>query len=422
MKIVFINAQDIIGGASIAPYRLAKGLERWFNTENYFIVGKKHSADSNIFCTRKNEAQISVEFLTDRILNKLGLQYQWFPFSTRVILEKSREINPDIISLHNTHEGYFKTALLKKLSKIAPIAWTLHDMWSFTGNAAHTFGDESWKQLKTGKGEKKIYPHIGIDTGRWLLRQKRRIYKKSNIHFITPSRWLYNQAGQSPVFENKPIHQIPHGINLELFKPKDKLCCRKVLDIDPEAKVIIFSSAGDLDICPWKGGTLLIDILKAVDRKAPFKIHLLVVGKGELKEVLHLKNLKVVRVGYVTSEKFMTLLLSAADLFINPTRADSFGLVLAESIACGTPAVTFDVGGCRDVIRDDVNGSLITPFDTETFADKTIEILSDKEKLERLSDSSLKFAEAHFSIRDIAKKHYELFTSIIQNETVGDSD
>jgi glycosyltransferase involved in cell wall biosynthesis len=420
MKILFINAQDTKGGASIAPYRLSKALEKYYNTENYFIVGKKHSNDSNIFCTRKNDIRFFIELLTDKILNKLGLQYQYFPFSTRFIMKKAREINPDIISLHNTHEGYFKTAILKSLSKIAPIVWTLHDMWSFSANAVHTFGDESWKQLKSGKGEKKIYPHIGINTGKWLLRQKRRIYKKSDIRLITPSRWLYQLAGQSPVFANKQVFSIPHGIDLEVFNSKEKKCCRSLLDLHQDAKVVMFSSAGDLDICPWKGGKLLVDILKVINSKISHKIDLLIVGKGELKELLALKNLNVHKIGYVTSEKFMTILLSAADLFIYPTRADSFGLVLAESIACGTPAVTFDVGGCSDIIKDNISGVLIKPFDVETFTDKSLELLNNKEKLAALSASSREFAAAHFDLADIAKQHFELFTTIIKKRKYGE--
>jgi len=421
MKILFINAQDTKGGASIAPYRLSKGLAEYYGTENYFIVGKKHSADSNIFCTRKNDAQFSIELLTDKILNKLGLQYQYFPFSTRFILKKAKEIRPDIISLHNTHEGYFKTAFLKKLSKIAPIAWTLHDMWSFTANAVHTFGDESWKQLKSGKGEKKIYPHIGIDTGRWLLRQKRRIYRKSDIHIITPSQWLFNLTGQSPVFENKKVYHILHGVDLDFFSKKDKISCRKILGITEDALVIIFTSAGDLEASPWKGGKLLVDIVKAIDSKTDREIHVLVMGKGELKELLHLKNIRLHKTGYVSSEKFVPILLSASDLFINPTRADNLSVALIESIACGVPAITFDVGGCGDIIKEDVSGCLIKPFDVIAFADKTIELLKNKKRLAELSKDARQFAEKHFGLADMTKKHYDLFTVIIRERRLSSS-
>lgn len=419
MKILFINYKDVEGGAAIAACRLSRGLEESFQTGSYFIVGKKSSSSSNVFATIDSPSEtlkaikVFIEFMVNKILNFLGLQYYYFPFSTRFILKKVRQLEPDIISLHNTHGGYFKTTLIKKLSRLAPVAWTLHDMWAFTGNAAHTFGDESWKQMKSGKGEKKIYPHIGINRGRALLKRKKRIYKKSNLHVITPSHWLYDLAKQSPVFANTPLYHIPHGLDLKVFQPVDKYSCRKVLNIPMDARVIIFCSADDLDKSAWKGGPLLVDILKAIDARTAHPIETLVLGKGELKALRDLKRLNLRKIGYVDSEQLVAVLLSAADLFIYPTRADTMPLVLMEAIACGTPCITFDIGGCGDIIRDDTGGYLIKPFDIETFADKTIEILSDNKKLEELSRTARQFAKEHFSLETMARAYHQLFSNII---------
>jgi len=418
MKVLFINLKDIEGGAALAAYRLGKGLETFYHTENYFVVKEKRSGDNNIFAAVDKQSEsleklmIFTEFMVDRVFNKFGFQYYYFPFSTRFILKKVRELQPDIISLHIIHGGYFKTSLLKKLSRIAPVVWTLHDMWPFVGNAAHTFGDESWKQLKSSKEETKIYPHIGINRGKQLLKRKQRIYKKSRLHLVVPSHWLYNLVKQSPVFENKPIHRIVHGLDLQLFKPKDKASCRRALGIPENAKILMFSSSDDLAKSPWKGGQLLVDILTAIDSKIDDRIETLVLGKGQLTTLKHLKNLKLHQMGYINNEKLVTILLCAADLFIYPTRADSLGLVLVESIACGTPCITFDLGGCTDVIQNDVSGYLIAPFNTEKFADMTIEVLNNKEKLSSLSQTSRKFAEENFDITDMAKRYYDLFLSI----------
>jgi glycosyltransferase involved in cell wall biosynthesis len=418
MKILFINLKDIEGGAALAVYRLSKGLETYHHTENYFIVKEKHSGDNNIFAAIDKQSEslekmmIFTEFMVDRVFNKFGFQYYYLPFSPGFILKKAGELMPDIISLHIVHGGYFKISHIKKLSKIAPIVWTLHDMWPFAANAAHTFGDESWKQLKGSKEETKIYPHIGINRGKQLLKRKRRVYKKSNLHVVVPSRWLYNLVKQSPVFANKPMHRIAHGLDLELFKPEDKASCRRALGISENAKVLMFSSSDDLTKSPWKGGQLLIDILTAIDSRMDSQIETLVLGKGHLTPLKHLKKLNLHPMGYINNEKLVTILLCAADLFIYPTRADSLGLVLVESIACGTPCITFDLGGCTDVIQNDVSGYLISPFETEEFADKTIEVLNDKEKLASLSQTSRKFAEENFNIKDMAKRYYGLFSSI----------
>ena len=216
MKILFINKHDISGGAAIWCFRFHKTLERLYNTQNYFLVGIKKSNYPYIFETRKRGFQNFVERGWNFLLQRIGLQYKFFPFSTKTILKKTKEIQPDIIFIRNIHGGYFKTSLLISLSKQAPIVWSLPDMWAFTANAAHTFGDISWKEMRSGKKEKKNFPKMWIDTGKWLLQQKKKIYSQSNLTIVTPSRWLYNLAIQSPVFEGKQILHIPNGIDTNI--------------------------------------------------------------------------------------------------------------------------------------------------------------------------------------------------------------
>jgi len=421
MKVLFINHKDIEGGAAIAAYRLAQGLEKYHGAENTFIVAKKSSGDTHVFTAidKKSETMgktmVFIEFLVDRIMNKLGMQYCYFPFSSRSILKKARQIKPDIISLHNTHGGYFKTSLIKKLSRIAPVVWTLHDMWAFTASAAHTFGNESWKLLKSSKEEKYIYPHIGWNRGRWLLKRKRRIYAKSNLHIVTPSHWLEDLARQSPVFKNKPVSHIFHGVDLETFRPLDKLACRKALGLPENAKLVMFSSADDLGKSAWKGGQLLLDILAAIDDGTREPIDAMVLGKGELTVLKNLKHLKVHRMGYVRGDRLIPVLLSAADLVIYPTRADNLSLVLLEAIACGTPCVTFDVGGCGDMIKNDINGYLIKPFACEFFAEKTLEILNNPHLQDRLSHGARTLAEKHFSLTAMAANYDRMFKKILEH-------
>ncbi|HEX2867254.1 MAG TPA: glycosyltransferase [Ignavibacteriales bacterium] len=408
MKILFINISDIIGGAAIAARRLGKGLETYHNTENFFVVRTKASPDKNVFPTRKNGFEQTSEKWFNIFSNLLGLQYQYLPFSPKVILEKTREIKPDIISLHNTLGGYFTTSLISRLSETAPIVWTLHDMWAFTGNSAHTFGDTSWKEMKNSPSNTRIFPAIGINTGHMLLKQKKRIYSQSDLTVVAPSDWLYRLAVQSPVFEGKELHHIFNGIDLSIFTPRPKDEVRQRLGIPADAKVIMFS-AEKLRKNPYKGGRDLVEVLKIIDSNTTSKIHLLILGIGTLEEAGHFNNFTVQTTGYVKDEAKMAEYLAAADLFVYPTRADTLSNALVESIASGTPAVTFDVGGSREIIKNEVSGSLIEPFDTEKFAMETIRLLSDKEKLKELSLTSRRLAEENFSLKAMADSYYNLF-------------
>src|SRR5699024_1696610 len=153
-------------------WRLQEGLYEKYHTTNKLLCGIKFSDLDFVKETRKKGWENFLERGFNFGFNQLGLQYFWFPFSTGRILEFTQKFQPDIISLHNLHGGFFKTTLLKELSVVAPLVWTLHDMWAFTASGAYTGGDESWKEMKRGRQERKQFPAIGIDTGRFLIRRK----------------------------------------------------------------------------------------------------------------------------------------------------------------------------------------------------------------------------------------------------------
>jgi len=415
LKILFINISDIIGGAAIAARRLGKGLEKYHSTENIFVVRTKKTTEENVFATRRNQFEQVSERWFNIASNLLGLQYQYLPFSPKVILQKTLEFKPDVISLHNTIGGYFSTSLLIELSKIAPVVWTLHDMWAFTGNAAYTFGDTSWKEMKNSKSNTHTFPFIGINTGGMLLRQKKRIYSKSDLTIVTPSDWLCSLAKESPVFEGKDVHHIFNGIDLELFSPKPKAGIRKKLNIPPEAKVIMFS-AEKLKNNARKGLGDLMKILRVINGRTDSKVHLLMLGEGMPEGLEEFNNFYVHPTGYVQDEAKMAEYLSCSDVFVFPSRADNLPNVLVESIASGTPAVTFDIGGCGEIIKNDVSGCLIEPFNIEKFAEETLRLLSSDEKLKELSLSSRKFAEGNFSLKSMSDNYYRLFERKIRKK------
>jgi glycosyltransferase involved in cell wall biosynthesis len=410
LKILTINAYDIDGGSAIAAYRLCKGLERYYDDlEIHFMVGKKKSFDPKIYCTREKRIEDYIEKVIDNITNRFGFQYFCFPFSTKAILKHVYKLNPDIIYLRNIHGGYFKTSLIYKLNKFAPIVWTLSDMWSFTGHCAHSFGNMDWKQMKSGCPDLDIFPSIGLDTGKWLLKRKKRIYQKSNLTIVTPSRWLEKMARQSPVFKGKKIVQIHNGFDLDIFYPKDKVACRETLNIPKKAKVLMFSAYNVKKRNPWKGGNDLINILCNINKLVKEKIHLIVMGNGNIEELQKNRKFVVHQFGYVKNDIFLAACYSASDALLYPTRADNLPNVLIESISCGTPAITFDVGGCAEIISDGIDGFVINEFNVEKFSLKTIEILNDSEKQRAFSMNARKSAEKRFTLKKMCMNYRKVF-------------
>jgi glycosyltransferase involved in cell wall biosynthesis len=407
MRILFINTSDIAGGAAVVMQRLIQGLAQQYATEHLVLVRDKQGDTAKAILTSSFEK--NTEKIIDRITRPLGLLYQFFPFSSQRMLAAARSFKPDVINIHNTHGGYFATPLIAKLSKIAPVVWTLHDMWSFTGNASHTFGNMSWKEMKNDPELKKIPPSIGLNTGAFLLRQKKRVYEKARLSIVTPSKWLHDLAVQSPVFRGKNIYQVYNGIDPQHFSPGNKLQSRQKWKIAPDAPVIIFMSHFLTRNNPWKGGNDLLEILSRINKKATRKITLLMLGEGTHQDLAGFDNLDIVYTGYLHGDAAIRECLQAADLFIYPTRADNLPNVLVESIACGTPCITFNIGGNAEIVRNDFNGIIIGPFNFDTFATKALALLNDEKKLSQFSASCLQVTQENFLLNKMVNEYYSIF-------------
>ncbi|HEX2606577.1 MAG TPA: glycosyltransferase [Flavisolibacter sp.] len=416
MRVLFINTTDTKGGAAIIAMRLMYSLEKYYDVKNFYLVRYQKGT---IKSTSTNSSRVGklLEKIISKITDKLGLQYLFFPISSRNIIRYAKLVKPDVISLHNTHGGYFATPLLEKLSKIAPIVWTLHDMWSFTGNSAHTFGNESWLYMKNDHNLTKIPPTIGLNYGAGLLKLKKRIYGNSDLHIVCPSKWLFQMAKQSPVFSGKQIKQIYNGLDQQVFKKLSKSECRLKHGLPLDGKIVMFAAEKIEAGNPWKGGADLLNILKLMNQFSKDTLSLIVVGDTDNELFNGLSKLHVYGKGYVYDEYIVAELLNAADLFIYPTRADNLPNILIESISCGTPCVTFDIGGNSEIIRNGINGFIIKPFDFPDFANKALLILNDQKIYNEFSSASLNVALRQFKDSDMAKRYFELFNQIVANES-----
>jgi glycosyltransferase involved in cell wall biosynthesis len=411
MKILFINKYDVSGGAAIAAWRLHERLESSCGTEDAFLVGIKRSPSGKVHLTRRPGFESIMERGINLLLNKAGLQYVWFPFSTGRIRRFAAAFKPDIIALQNIHGGYFQTTLVAELSSLAPVVWTLHDMWAFTGNAAYTFGDERWKQLRGGKGERRHFPAIGLETGHLLLKRKQKIYAGSRLTVVCPSRWLQRLAQQSPVFAGKLIKWIPNGIDTAFFcPPENKSAAKTALGIAPDRKVLLLS-AEKLLKSDYKGGRDLLEILKLLDHAASGEITLLTLGHDPLPASY--THLQVKSMGYISEERQILQALQASDVYLHTARADNLPNTLIEAISCGVPCIAFDVGGCGEIVRDGENGCLIAPFDHALFADRVQYLIRNTQVHEQFSGNASRIARENFDLQMMSRRYFELFKALL---------
>jgi glycosyltransferase involved in cell wall biosynthesis len=405
MKVLQISFTDYFGGggASIAMHRLCCGLENLNVDISILSKGKTLGQYETEIVPRSR----ILEFAIKQITKPFGLNdihtIGSFKISGHPFFQAA-----DLLNLHIIHGDYFNYLALPFLTAKKPAVFTLHDMWGLTGHCSYSFDCSRWQ---TGCGNcpyPQTYPEVSRDSTQieWLL--KKWVYQKSNLSIVSPSRWLAEKARGS-IMGHFDIACIPNGIDLDTFQSVDKRLARKSLDI-PDDKYVLMCSADSLQD-ERKGGDLLIESLGRLPPNIQENSVLLLMGnKPEI--IRHEVKFPVYSLGFVSSERLKVLAYSSADLFIFPTRADNLPLVLQESMACGTPMVSFDVGGVSELVRPNQTGMLASKEDAQDFSDKISLMLQSNERWQEMSQNCRNVAVSEYSLELQAQRYFSLYETL----------
>lgn len=321
------------------------------------------------------------------------------PFGLREAVERS-----DIVHLHWIGKGMLPLRALRRMRK--PIVWTLHDMWPITGGCHY---DSECGRFAERCGRCPILrSHRPRDLSRYLIERKRLIYGEVRPTFIAPSRWIADAARKSRVGVGGAISVIPNTLDRTIFAPNDREATRRTLRLPVHAMVIAFAAMG--------GGTERrkgFDLLKAALRElstAPGRrpLHLLVIGGPGRDDA----PIPITGTGHLDGEDAVARALSAADVLVAPSRQDNLPNTVAEALACGVPAVAFNVGGLPDLITHYWNGYLARPFDTADLARGIAWVLQDPERHTALR-AAARESTVRFSPERVAAQHIELYQEIL---------
>jgi glycosyltransferase involved in cell wall biosynthesis len=320
------------------------------------------------------------------------------------LVKHTKEISPDIIHLHNIHGGYFQTNLLPKLSKIAPVVWTFHDMFPITGHCAHSFECEEWKTGCENCENLDICPSIKKDRTKFLWKYKNKIFNSANFTIVTPSLWLKKCVEQS-FLKNKDIRLIYNGIDLENFKKTDKSKARIELKLPENKKIILFSANGGVKN-PFKGGEFVFQAFEKL--KNSNDILFLNIG-GESDQ----ESEKWLDFGYVNDPKTMAKLYSAADIYLFPTLAETFGMTVVEAMSCRLPVVTFETGGVPEIVENEISGFVVEYKNGKMLVETLEKLLDDDNLREKMSKNAV-VASKKFSSERMAIEYLKLYEELLK--------
>ncbi len=350
MKIVQLNVTCGLGSTGKICLAVSE-LLRDRGVENYIFYSEGQS-NYEYGIKYTDEIHIKLEALKSRLFGNYGFNSKAI---TKKLIAKLDEISPDIVQLHNLHGHgcnlemlftYFKKKQIK-------LYWTFHDCWAFTGYCPHfdMAGCDKWLTKCENCPQKGEYSFF-FDKSDKLYSKKKELFSGLNLTIITPSQWLASLVKKSFLGEYE-VRVINNGIDLEVFKER-KSDFRKKYAI--EDKFIILGVAYNWD--EGKG----IDVFTELSGTLPNDCRIVLVGTNE--KVRNNLPDNITAIDRTADQKELSEIYSAADVFVNATREDTFPTVNIEALACGTPVVTFDTGGSGEII-DETCGIKVPKNDIE---------------------------------------------------------
>ena len=205
------------------------------------------------------------------------------------------------------------------------------------------------------------------------------------------------------------IEVVPNFVNTRIYRPGLEPCHRATLAPDGEKIVMHISN-----FRPVKRVEDVVEIFARVLGEIPSRLVLVGDGPDLPRARVRVEELGIRdRVVFLGEYTPVQELLSCSDLFLLPSRSESFGLAALEAMACGSPVVASRVGGLPEVIMDGETGYLCEAGDIDEMAAASIKILSDDKHRKELSDAGRAFAVKHFSSECIVPRYEEYYRRIL---------
>jgi glycosyltransferase involved in cell wall biosynthesis len=407
--VLHLSTSDVDNGGARAAYRLHQGLQQ-IGVNSRILVRAKFSHDRTVIPEKSLLTKLGppmsglpVQLFAQHTTGMFSSQ--WFPDA---ILPKVEQLNPDIIHLHWTCNGFLRIETLSKFKK--PIVWTLHDMWPFTGGCH--YADSCTRYTNACGACPQLKSNRNWDLSRWVWWRKASAWKNLNLTIVSPSEWLANCAKTSTLFKDLRIEVVPHGLDLEKYKSINRQLAREVFNLPQDKKLVLFGASPGTTGNFRKGFHLLQTALQSLSKKGwQDKLELVIFGASQPENPIDV-GVKVHYLDSFQDDTSLALLYSAGDVLVVPSMQEAFGQVASESLACGTPVVAFTATGLKDIVEHQQNGYLAKPFEADSLAKGIAWVIEDDSRYKRLRICAREKAEQKFKLELQAHRYLSIYKSL----------
>ena len=252
------------------------------------------------------------------------------------------------------------------------VKWTLHDCWTFTGHCSHFSFVKcyKWKTHCENCLQKKRYPtSLFLDRcSQNFDRKKRAFTGVKNMTLITPSKWLADLVKQS-FLKEYPVVVRYNTIDTNVFKPTPSNFREKY---GLQNKKIILGVSN-----VWSAMKGLDDFLWLAE-KLDDSYQIVLVGLSQKQLKMLPKN--IIGIQRTHSPQELAEIYTAADVFVNPSKEETFGLTTVEALSCGTKGIVYSDTACEEVAGLYKDIFVVEYGDKKRLKEKVVEIVKSMKK------------------------------------------
>ena len=381
MRVLHVTHSLSGGGAAIAARRIFEATRTQPGIDAHLIVTSPLPvglSDPHItyFKPKNQRLNAQVESLALRLQKSINPAHRTVGLFPSGLADHILQGNWDLIHLHWVGLGTLSIKEIGQISSAIPTVWTLHDSWPFCGADHHPYFENDDRFIAGYTPQSRLPQDSRYDLDAAVYRAKQRHWR-SPITLIAPSTFMAHNAKASALTKDWPITTIPHPIDPTTFHPKGEDQRVKTLSsagLDPTKPVVLFVSSPGSDFN--KGLDLLQVAFKEIQRRRP-DAQLTTIGGPWPQLGSHAKQFASQK-----SEHDLAIWYSAADVFLVPSRLESFSLVAAEAQSSGTPVLGFNTSGLIDVLAEQRKDTLIPKWDATQMGAQAATLLESRTSVE----------------------------------------
>jgi glycosyltransferase involved in cell wall biosynthesis len=347
------------GGAGYAAYKFHKLFIENKYESRMFVQNK--TIDDSTICQAGEVSHLVPKIFhkLETTLNLIDRRYCYFDKGRSTVLSLKNllcklPIQIDVICLHWI-SGFVSLGTIQELQRIykCKVYWYILDMAPMTGGCHYAWNCTNYKS-----------DCLNCPATRWpynrkshrLLQWKKNIINNMKIELLAPSKWLESQLKSSFIFNNTKIHRMLISVNEVVFSPINDIkrkYYKNLYNIDNSKRVISFGTSNFSD--KRKGVKYLLEALSAM----PHSNDIVIVTSGNFDiepDSITKLGYSHTHLGYLNDERALSIFYKISDIFISTSIEDSGPMMINESIMCGTPVVSFDMGVASDLIIENKTG------------------------------------------------------------------